>query len=93
MDIYSICTDDESADLKRYNNRFNVPWTMNVIDTTKQSLFYKKYHIGILPELYLLDPDRKIIAKKLNAGQMRKEIDKWIEENPNWREEYLKEEN
>ena len=92
LDLYSICTDDESADLKRYNKRFAVPWKMNVIDTTKQSLFYKKYHIGILPELYLLDPNRKIIAKKLNTSQMRKEIDKWMEENPNWREEYLKKE-
>lgn len=80
LDVYSLCTDVESADFIKFSNRFQLPWKDNVLDTAQRSRFYKKYHIGkSLPELYLLDENRNIIAKKLTPEQMDEEIQKWME--------------
>ena len=43
---------------------------VNVIDPQYESLYYKKYHIDITPELYIMDANNKIIAKDLHPNQI-----------------------
>ena len=47
-------------------------WT-NVYDPSNRAI-YKTYFVNVTPEVYILGPDRKIIAKNLNVSQINEVI-------------------
>ena len=79
VDVFAICTDDESKDFHRFMKKFDLPWNHTVIDTLRRSKFYEKYDVDIMPEFYLLDKDWKFIAKDLNEKQLFGELKKIYE--------------
>lgn len=69
FDVFAIATETDNDKWKAYIAKEKMVWT-NVFDPTYESKYYIKYHIDITPELYLLDKDRKIIAKNIDAAQL-----------------------
>lgn len=79
-DVYAIALDsnvDDPNELSNYIAKTNMPFPC-VWDPTNRSI-YKKYYVDITPEIYVLDPDRKIIAKNLKVFQIDTMIDRDIE--------------
>ena len=72
VDVYAIAIDTEEAIWKDYIRKSGMTWT-NVFDPTNRSI-YKTYYVNITPEVYVLGPDRKIIAKNLNVNQIEEVI-------------------
>jgi peroxiredoxin len=72
VDVYAIAIDTEADIWKRYIQKTGMSWT-NVFDPSNRSI-YKTYFVNITPEVYLLGPDRKIIAKNLNVNQIEEAI-------------------
>ena len=68
VDVYAIAIDTEADIWKDYIRKIGMNWT-NVFDPTNRSI-YKTYYVNITPEVYVLGPDRKIIAKNLNVNQI-----------------------
>jgi thiol-disulfide isomerase/thioredoxin len=77
LDVYAIALDTDDAEWKGYIAEVGMTWT-NVFDPTNKSI-YKKYYVDITPELYLLGPDRTIIAKNLKTFQLADVINQDIE--------------
>ncbi len=84
VEVYSPCTEFETADWKKFVAEKELKW-INVSDnpevnknaakyihlTTLESLnFRDTYDIFSTPQVYLLDKDKKILAKKLSAEQL-----------------------
>jgi hypothetical protein len=47
-------------------------WT-NVFDPSNRSI-YGKYYVDVTPEIYVIGPDRKIIAKNIKVNQIEEVI-------------------
>jgi len=77
IDVYAIALDTEDTEWKDYIAKTGMKWT-NVFDPTNKAI-YKKYYVDITPELYVLDPERIIIAKNLKTFQLADAITRDME--------------
>ena len=68
VDIYSIAANTTEKEWREFGGQFNFPWP-DVFDPTNAS-WYPKYFVDITPEVYLLDKNRKIVAKNINVNQL-----------------------
>jgi len=68
-DVYAIVLDTDYDEWTRYIRRVNMNNFTNVFDPTNRA-FYKKYYVDITPEIYVINPERKIIAKNLKTFQI-----------------------
>ena len=68
VDVYSIGVDTEMEEWKNYVTEQQLPFT-SVFDPTYAAI-YGKYFVDITPEIYVLNPDRIIIAKNLKVDQI-----------------------
>ena len=72
VDVYAIALDTEADIWKDYMRKTGMEWT-NVFDPSNRSI-YKTYYVNVTPEIYVLGPERKIIAKNLNVDQIEEVI-------------------
>lgn len=68
VDVYAIAIDTEADIWKDYIAKTGMRWT-NVFDPSNRAI-YKTYFVNVTPEVYVLGPERKIIAKNLNVNQI-----------------------
>ena len=73
FDIYGIVLDTEKQPWLDAIKKYGMTWT-NVIDPTNRNI-YAKYFVDNTPELYLLNPERKIIGKNLKVYQLSQVIE------------------
>jgi peroxiredoxin len=74
IDVMAIAIETEEKLWKDYVKKTNMPFT-SVFDPTNRSI-YAKYYVDITPELYVINPDRKIIGKNLKVFQIQTIIDR-----------------
>jgi peroxiredoxin len=74
VDVYGIAIDTEDDVWRNYVQKTGMTWT-NVFDPTNRSI-YKKYYVDVTPEIYVINPDRKIIAKNLKVNQIETVINR-----------------
>ncbi len=74
IDVYAIAVETTDKKWKDYIKKTGMPFT-SVFDPTNKAI-YAKYFVDITPEIYLIGPDRKIIAKNLKVFQIQTMIDK-----------------
>jgi len=68
VDIYSIAANTTKKEWLEFGAKFQLPWP-DVFDATNAS-WYPKYFVDITPEVYVLDKNRKIVAKNINVKQL-----------------------
>ncbi|OAV45646.1 TlpA family protein disulfide reductase [Lewinella sp. 4G2] len=73
LDIYAIALDTEPEKWKNFVKAYNFTPFTNVFDPTNRSIF-KTFYVDNTPELYLIDADRKIVAKNLKVSQLAEAI-------------------
>ncbi len=67
FEVFAVCAEREYDKWKKYIMENNLEW-IHVSDST---LYFKRtYDINSTPIIYLLDKDKKIIAKKINGEQL-----------------------
>lgn len=76
LEVYALCIDNEEAKWKSFIQKYGIAAVHNVWDPQYESDYYKKYHVDITPELYLLDKNNKIIAKDLHPNQLPEILDR-----------------
>lgn len=72
VEVFAIALDTEDAEWKNFIAQNDMDW-INVFDPTNRSI-YGKYWVDITPELYLINPERKIIGKNLKTYQVEEVI-------------------
>lgn len=75
LGVFAIAIDTDDAKWNEYINKVGIQEWVNVHDPTNKSI-YGKYFVDVTPELYLLNPDRKIIGKNLKTHQVIEMIEK-----------------
>lgn len=92
VEVFAICTKTykgvsectefiEEKDMKRW---------MNVIDPYYRSRYKQIYNVKSTPVVYILDEDKKILAKRIGADQLATVMDKIIERDKKAAEEKAK---
>lgn len=70
LKIFAADTEIERENWVNFVKKYNMQDFINVADVELQNLFRTHYNIKSTPQVYLLDEDRKIIAKKLAIEQL-----------------------
>lgn len=72
VEVFGIAIDTNQERWKEYIQQTGMSW-INVFDPTNRSI-YAKYYVDITPEIYVINPDRKIIGKNLQVHQIQEII-------------------
>lgn len=70
VEVYSACVEQDTKAWIKYINENDHKW-ISVTDSWNISGFRKSYNINSTPQIFLLDKDKKIIAKRLGAEQLK----------------------
>jgi peroxiredoxin len=68
VEFFGIGVNTNQAEWSAFIKKTNFSFT-NVFDPTYRAI-YAKYYVDNTPELYVLDKNKKIVAKNLNANQL-----------------------
>jgi len=77
LKVYAVCTELEKDKWINYMDKHQYNW-IDVADFELRSPFRELYDISSTPKVFLLDKDKKIIAKKLNHEQLDKVLERMI---------------
>ena len=69
VQVFAIGTETNAEEWKKYIKEHKLDW-INVFDPTYQTGFKKTYDIYSTPVIYVLDENKKIIAKRLDVEQL-----------------------
>jgi peroxiredoxin len=69
LEVFAANTEGNPENWKNAVGRYGLEW-INVNDTSNRSGFREKYDIYAIPMIYLLDENKRIIAKKLSVEQL-----------------------
>lgn len=72
VEVFGIAIDTNQERWKEYIQQVGMPW-INVFDPTNRSI-YAKYYVDITPEIYVINPERKIIGKNIKVYQIEEII-------------------
>ena len=72
MKVFAVCTEFDEEMWKEFIKKQEVEDWINVIDLENKSNFRGKYNIMGTPRLYVLDKNKKIIAKQINSEALAK---------------------
>lgn len=76
VEVYALCTGQEEAEWRKFIQKYQMQGFHNVYDPKYASNYYQKYHIDITPELYVINQERKIVAKDLHPNQVAETLNK-----------------
>jgi len=68
-EVAGICTTTDQSKWKEYISGNNLNW-INLADPNYKSNFRASYNVRSTPQVYILDRNKKIIAKKLDVSQV-----------------------
>lgn len=67
VEIYAMCTETEMDKWKKFIREKKLDW-INVADPKYQNNFRYEFDITSTPQIFLLDSNKVIIAKKIDVG-------------------------
>lgn len=70
ISVFTVCTDGLNAPWQAFLTEMKMMNWTNVLDTKTDSDIQKQYATWNLPTLYLLDKEKKIVAKRLKAEDL-----------------------
>lgn len=82
VEVFAICTEVEKDKWKKYIQEYKVEW-INVGDPDLHNNFRHEFDIATTPQIFLLDKDKKIIAKKIDVETLETIVDKELEKSKN----------
>jgi thiol-disulfide isomerase/thioredoxin len=80
LEVYAVYTQVDKKKWDKYINKHDFDW-INVFDPYNTSKFRKKYDIYSTPTIYLLNEDKKIIAKRIGHEALKKMLEQKIDGN------------
>ena len=81
ISVFTVCTDGLKEPWRAFLTEMKMTNWLNVLDTKTDSDIQKKYATWNLPTLYLLDKEKKIVAKRLKAEDLPEMIKAIFSEN------------
>jgi len=82
FDVFAVSSTPNPEDWKKYMRENKIKWT-NVYDPYNESNFHRVYDVTSTPVIYILDENKKIIAKRLSGGQVKDFIENYEKDKEN----------
>jgi thiol-disulfide isomerase/thioredoxin len=79
IDVYAMSLDKDEQKWREFVPKYQTAAFHNVFDPNMESLYYRKYHIDNTPEIYILDPNNKIVAQDLHPNQLEPVFEEILE--------------
>ena len=76
--VFAVCTEVKKKPWREFIQKYHTEHFINTIDVYNYSKFRDKYDIYSTPTVYLLDKDKKIIAKRLDLEQLKELLNRHI---------------
>lgn len=77
FEVFAVSADTSMADMKKFIKEFRTPWiTVNGPRTTSKQHFSAFYQADTTPFIYVIDRQKKVIAKKLSVAQLEEFLTK-----------------
>lgn len=70
IDVFAVCMNDDHENWSKFVDEHQLAGWQHVWDIQHRTRFRFKYNVKSTPLLYLLDKDKKIIAKKLDSDNL-----------------------
>jgi len=70
VEVFALCTETDIDEWKKKMIEYDVQW-INVWDPINMSNFRDLYDVYSTPIIYMLDKDKKILAKRIDANQLK----------------------
>ncbi len=83
MEVYAVSTDTSMVKMKEYIRDFQLDWITVNGPRTETAPYYTLYDAMTTPTIYVLDRDKKIIAKKLPAERIEEFLTRYLAERQN----------
>lgn len=77
--VYAVCTEVEMDKWRKYIKEKELQW-INVADPELRNNFRHDFDISSTPQIFLLDENKAIIAKKIEVETLKEILDKKFEE-------------
>jgi thiol-disulfide isomerase/thioredoxin len=78
VEVYAVCTEVEMEKWRKYIKENDLTW-INVADPKVQNNFRQEFDILTTPQIFILDKDKKVIAKKIDEVTLEKILDSELE--------------
>lgn len=78
LEIFSVCSDTSMAKMKEYIQKKKMTWINVNGPRTLTGDYHELYDIQTTPVIYILDRDKRILAKRLQADQVEKFITNYV---------------
>ncbi len=75
VEVFAMCTETEMDKWRKFIREKNLNW-LNLADPKIQNNFRYEFDINTTPQLFLLDEDKKILAKKIDVEVMAEMLSK-----------------
>ncbi len=80
LKVYAVFIDRQKpGEWKKYIKKHHLDW-INVYDGRRWTSFHNIYDLTSTPTIYLLDENKKILAKRINTHQLRKFVERKVKE-------------
>jgi peroxiredoxin len=78
FEIVGISLDKSEGDLAAFIKKQSIPWTQIFDGKGWDSLLAQKYGVDVIPTMYLLDADGKIVGSNLAGMVLEEQLDKLL---------------
>ena len=78
LEVYAMGSTTDYAAWREYIRKNKLPW-INVHDPNHESDYHRHFDINTTPVIYLLNRDKKIVAKRLSVEQVKDFIEKGLD--------------
>lgn len=80
VEVFAVNTDPNVSEWKKYIREHKLDW-LNLMDQQNVTGFHTTFDIYSTPVVYLLDENKKILAKRLSVEQLREFLDRLIKKD------------
>lgn len=81
IDVYAVCMNDNKAKWQEFVEKNQMEGWHHLWDPDHASKFRWKYNIKTTPTIYLLDREKKIVAKRIDNDNLSKFLNTLLKEN------------
>jgi peroxiredoxin len=77
VQVYAVCTEVEMEKWKDFIREYKLNW-INVADPKLQNNFRYEFDLSTTPQIFLLDENKTIIAKRIEVETLREILDRYL---------------
>ncbi|GAB4326830.1 MAG: hypothetical protein Kow00127_19640 [Bacteroidales bacterium] len=78
--VFAVCTDTSLTGWKNFIHKENLPWVHVNATRSVTPDYHQLYDIRTTPTIYLLDEQKRIVAKRISVAQIREYLPAWMAE-------------